>query len=510
MKKLAGFIIAIGILLTASCSSFTTNYKANKLHEQGDYVESSITIIDYLKNNPDYTPPKKMINLINNNVSLIQKQINNLATTAYDPKIKHYKELRTITLAIDNANLSPKPLLTNPPLSLIDITLAELYYLKGNAITPNQTQDYLTKAQIYKEGLQFYNYKDMQQLMEQNQYTYSSNLAEEHYQQAVLNIQIKSYQRASEFLEKAIIAYQDYGDYKDSKALFAKYDPIWRKQRANELYNLASSLISNNNSTTQYKQIYDYYQQAYEVYGRYGDFKDSQQLAEKYQHEWRKSLADDYYQEAESYRRQHTKRAYRKAAEYYQLAYDTYSRYGSYQNSAALASQMLQESIINVGHSLYGYSGVNQTIIQAIDSTFSGNDFNISSYSADFSIEPDLSVKTEVIDEIISERDITKDGYSYKEIKRLNVRIYKIDGSVRISGKLYDSKSINIEETSSITHTYYEGSYPNNLRDSYSYDNAYGTYIKNESELENDALYELKYELTRYFDSIKQQALDRI
>lgn len=510
MKKFGLLVIPLYLLFISGCSSFNANYKANQLHDKGDYLTSTITLVDYLKNNTDTVPPKKMVNLINSNVQQIQKQINSLATSDYDTKIRHYKDLRTITLAIENANLPHKPAnLTNPPLNLIDITLAEIYYLKGNAITPIKNEDYLSKAQIYREGLQFYRYKNMQQLMEENQYTYSINLAEEYYQKAVLDIKITSYQRASEYLEKCINAYQSYGNYKDSKQLLAKYDPIWRKEKANNLYNQATGLINNANSTAELKRIRDYFEESYQVYSRYGSFKDSQSLANKYDHEWRKSLANDYYVKAESYHKDQTKKGYRKAAEYYQLANEAYSHYGSFKDSSVLTQQMTQQGIINVGHSLYGYSGIDKAVLQAIESSFSHGEFNINRGTIDFFIQPNLSVKTDVIDKIISERDIVKDQYNYKEIKKLNKRTYIIDGNIRINGKLYEAQSFNIEKVSWVTHTYYEGNYPKKLSEKYDYENAkYGSEIKSESELADDALYELQSELTRYFNTIRQKAIN--
>lgn len=504
--------IMLSLLFISACSSFNANYKAKQLHDKGDYFASTITLIDYLKKNADDVPSKDMVNLINSNILKIQNQLNNTATTDYDTKIKHYLDLRAITLAVENANLTHKPVnLTVTPLSLTDINLAELYYLKGNAISPTRNEDYLAKAQLYQQGLQYYKYKDMQKLMEQNQFTYYSNLAEENYQMALLDIQIKNYQRACEYLEKTIDNYQNYGDYKDSKQLFAKYDPIWRKEKASQLYNQATALTNKANSTADYKNIRDYYEQAYLVYSRYGKFKDSEALADKYDHLWCQSLANDYYNQADSYRRQQTKKGFRTAAKYYQQAFDSYSRYGSFKDSVSLAKQMVEQGIINIDYYSTHYSDADNTVSRAIESVFADSEFNINSSTNDFTIKADLAMDTKEFDKIISERDIVKDLYAYKEIKRLTKRVYTITGTIRIDGKLYDYQSFDIENVSSLTHTYYEGTYPKNLSESYEQENTgYWREIKSEYALKEDALAELKDQLIRYFNRVRQQALNQL
>lgn len=531
MKKIKFLLVIVSLLFITSCSSISQEMNKAQLYNKvvqynrhNDYVNSSLTAIGFLRDFSSDSRATFMINTINNNIYNAQIRAPSSPTIINkdDYGIVKYKNLRTIISALDNAELNPTILSaidrsklsidtkkkTNIPLIVEDIdqNIAEQYYLKGNRHYIYNKEDYLVRAKIYEEGLQYYNYKDMAILMEENELSYSGEITESYYQKALQAINHGEYKTASQYLQKTLNSYKGHDNYKDSKTLFNKYDEIWRKEEANQLYKQGEKLATNLQSLQDYKSASIAYHSAYRIYEPYGDFKDSYYLAAKYDEVWRKMRAEEYYQKAQFIRKYaKTKKEHKEAASYFQLAYTTYQAHGSFKDSYSLAQKEKSLSMINVY--LSPVDGINKAIYYLLEKS---DDFNIvkNSVTSDISINTSSYEDTDEYQNVIFIEEFEDEDYQYEEIKEKSERIYTLKVVLKVSNKLNMTDSFEVTKSSSIIRTYYEGDYPTYLQASYETHNSSYNSLKSYSALANEAVSDRDYYLSKSLDSILQSLLN--
>ncbi|MFD1260917.1 hypothetical protein [Entomomonas asaccharolytica] len=532
MKKIKFLLVVVSLLSIISCSSISQEIKKTQLYNKviqhnrhNDYVNSSLTAIEFLRDFSDDSRATFMINTINNNIynAQILAPFSPTKINKDDYGIVRYKNLRTIISALDNAGLNPTILSaidrsklsidtkkkTNIPLTVADINqnIAEQYYLKGNKHYIYNKEDYLVRAKIYQEGLQYYNYKDMAILMEENELNYSGEITESYYQKALQAINNGEYKTASQYLQKTLNSYKEHDNYEDSKTLFNKYDEIWRKEEANQFYKQGQKLATHLKSLQDYESASRAYHNAYLIYEPYGDFKDSYFLAAKYDEVWRKMRAEEYYQKAQSISKYaKTKKEHKEAASYFQLAYTTYQAYGNFKDSYSLAQKEKSLSMVNVY--LFPIGDINKAIYFLLKES---DDFNIVNNSAtsDIAIDASYYKDTDEYKSIISIDEFEDENYQYEEIKEKSERIYTLTVVLKVTNKLNMTESFEVTKSSSIIHTYYEGNYPTYLQASYETLNSSSNSLKSYSALANEAVSDRDYYLSKALDSILQSLVNK-
>lgn len=256
-------------------------YDANKLYEKGDYVSSVERITKTLDKDgklPSESTTKKMFTLIQNSIDAQEAILYEVPDTLYQEKITEYLKVRKIRALLDKKFYSPYFQSFLEKHAEVDLEIAKQYYAYGNSIIPQKISDYKEKATLFKDGLYYAEYKDMRQLMEENAFKYADLSAEESYLQGQAAVKVQDYKTASEKFSFAYNIYKNYGEYKDSRTLFLKYDELWRNIQAQEYYSEAQRIeggFIGHIKKADYRKAADFYQKAYDVYEPYGDFKSS-------------------------------------------------------------------------------------------------------------------------------------------------------------------------------------------------------------------------------------------
>ena len=208
--------------------------------------------------------------------------------------------------------------------------VAEQYYIKGNSIKTVRTDDYLSKAEAYEAGLTYYNYKDIKQKAEDYRFKYSDLKAGDYYARAVLDEKNGRYRSAEENFLAAYDVYIKYGSYKDSQRRYQLNNERADREEAEKLYKKAKSQEAAKN----YCDAAETFAEVDDAYENHGNYKDSNELSGKNDKLCRQEAADKYYQEARS--REYsarTKSEYRDIAQIYNSAYNAYEKYGEYKDS---------------------------------------------------------------------------------------------------------------------------------------------------------------------------------
>lgn len=278
IKKL--LLPLIMLVLLSGCS---TVYKANKLYEKGQYIGSVKEITEKLDRTgklPYESTSRKMFDLIHKSIDHYERALPDSNSKNYPDKIYAYEGIYNIRLLLENKFYSDKfsVFLNSYTTKDLKVTLAEQYYLHGNTMTPSQIGDYKTKANIYRKGLSYGEHKDMRKLMEQNDFKYADLSAADAYAKGECAAKDKSYRDASEYFASAIMYYKDYGDYKDSKQLFVKYDKLWRTEVARDAYTQAQYISRRNMKKADHRSVAKLYKSAYDIYRPYGVYENSYKL----------------------------------------------------------------------------------------------------------------------------------------------------------------------------------------------------------------------------------------
>ena len=278
------FILSI-VLMIGAC---TATYKANKLYEKGEYLQSVRTITKELDKKNEWPAHKptaqKTLNIINGSIRHFEQQRDNSNSHDFDNNIYAYKGLLEIRQLLNNKFYSNhfSDFINTYNIAALKQNVAQQYYLKGNSIKPVAIIDYKIKSDLYKEGLNYAEYKDMRTLQQKYAKQYATLAAADFYKKGQEAAKAKEYKSASEFFAQAREVYKDYGAYKDSHQQFVKHDKIWRTNAAGQVYDQAQNKATYARYKSDHRQISALYLEAYNYYKPYGNFKNAQELYQKH------------------------------------------------------------------------------------------------------------------------------------------------------------------------------------------------------------------------------------
>ena len=489
MKKL---LTAFLCLLLVSCAMPVTPESKFK---KGDYIAGvKILASNYdvksarlkEKNKPwkdrDIVYLKKTITNLS---TMAQKNIQNSAAADYPTRIDNYKLLLTMKSQLQDKSYSQfiEDFLSLYGEDALKQSIAEQFYEQANAVVVGGSQDYLRKAKLYREGLSYYNYKDISKRAEDNQRLYYKTAAEEFYTQAQADVKQQNYKQAAINFRKAHEVYLPLGNYKDSAKQAAAYEKKWRTIAAEENYSKAQSIIKNAANSSDYRRASELYKQAADLYKAYGDYKNSQKLAGTYDKKWRTMDAEDSFQRGQTISRNATRlRDYRDASAHYSRAAQVYNPYGDYKGARQLADSHYRKGLINI---FINSDGIDSRDIRSqLDKSFVRFVYNSAQANLVINIktkddyqlykeEVRVSHRTErekVGTEKVADangnlvdRPIIKET-AFTEYSQTTTNKVTIDARVRIWGIYEQSRHYQGESTSSETHHWFDKNAPGRFK----------------------------------------------
>lgn len=286
MQKL--FVITLSILL-ASCSLFFDNPEDK--FNQGDY-SGGIKILAQNYNAKSERLKKKNkewkqkdVDYLKNTVTKVsqmaQKNIDQAHAQNYDEKIRNYKLLLTMQQKLSGRGYSNfiEDFLKQYPEENLKQSIAAQYYDKADNIVVGNSQDYLRKAKEYREGIKYFNYKDIAKRAEESQNLYYTTAAEEFYRAAQNDVKNQNYKQAVINFQKAQQVYKPLGNYKDSVKQAAFYEKKWRTLEAQANYQMGKTVSQKAKLFKDHRLAASYFNSAVEVYRQYGPYLDAAQLA---------------------------------------------------------------------------------------------------------------------------------------------------------------------------------------------------------------------------------------
>ena len=322
-------LLSVLLLIFVACDL----KKAEEAYEKGDYVTAvkySAKYLDGKKTFPNNKESKQILEKFDVIIKYYEKNIAEAVTT--DSKIKYMSEFWEIRTLLDKKSYDRQIEFFTGKYTVDELgkNVAEQYYIKGNSIKTVRTDDYLSKAEAYEAGLTYYNYKDIKQKAEDYRFKYSDLKAGDYYARAVLDEKNGRYRSAEENFLAAYDVYIKYGSYKDSQRRYQLNNERADREEAEKLYKKAKSQEAAKN----YCDAAETFAEADDAYENHGNYKDSNELSGKNDKLCRQEAADKYYQEARS--REYsarTKSEYRDIAQIYNSAYNAYEKYGEYKDS---------------------------------------------------------------------------------------------------------------------------------------------------------------------------------
>ncbi len=322
-------LLSVLLLIFVACDL----KKAEEAYEKGDYVTAvkySAKYLDGKKTFPNNKESKQILEKFDVIIKYYEKNIAEAVTT--DSKIKYMSEFWEIRTLLDKKSYDRQIEFFTGKYTVDELgkNVAEQYYIKGNSIKTVRTDDYLSKAEAYEAGLTYYNYKDIKQKAEDYRFKYSDLKAGDYYARAVLDEKNGRYRSAEENFLAAYDVYIKYGSYKDSQRRYQLNNERADREEAEKLYKKAKSQEAAKN----YCDAAETFAEVDDAYENHGNYKDSNELSGKNDKLCRQEAADKYYQEARS--REYsarTKSEYRDIAQIYNSAYNAYEKYGEYKDS---------------------------------------------------------------------------------------------------------------------------------------------------------------------------------
>ncbi|PIT63069.1 hypothetical protein BHC47_10655 [Snodgrassella alvi] len=290
MKKI---LLVFLCLLLASC---TLPVKPEDKFKTGDYVGGVKVLANNFnakakkleqKNKP--WKDKDILYLqvtVGGLVEMAQKNIQQAAVSDYELRIKSYQLLLTIKTELEDKSYSPylEKYLSLYTVDGLKESLAIQFYQQANAIVAANSADYLRKAKLYRQGYEYFNYKDIKKRAEDNQNMYYKTAAQEYYTEAQANVRDKNYKQAADNFRKAHDVYLPLGNYKDSAKLAAIYEKKWRTAEAEGHYQQAQGIVRKARLLSEYRQAAALFREASNVYSPYGNtYKDSARQADVYE-----------------------------------------------------------------------------------------------------------------------------------------------------------------------------------------------------------------------------------
>lgn len=297
-RRILYFLAVMAAFTLSACQ--TTADLAMKSFEQGDYIASVAQYADYANRRGEQISDKKrqeFQTIVHHSVGLYEQRLAETPTTAHAQRIIQLaalKSMRTSLSAPIHRLLVPDVVQRLDASNLAE-ALANQYYLLGKSIKGTQPLDYQQRAEAYQNALKQVNpYKDSQALFTSNDKTYKGFLAEELYQAGLAQAKAKDYQTAAYYLNQIAAVYTPYGHYKNTATLLTQYETLWRTAAYKTLMQQADASAAHVNSKRSARAVAAQYQQAVNTLSTYGDSKQAQQKATKYQQQgWVQVFVDD-------------------------------------------------------------------------------------------------------------------------------------------------------------------------------------------------------------------------
>jgi hypothetical protein len=216
---------------------------------------------------------------------MAQRNIQQAAAADYDTRIKNYQLLLEMKTKLEDKSYSSfiEQYLGLYTVSGLKESLAIQFYQQAGAIVATNSNDYLRKAKLYRQGYEYFNYKDIYKRAEDNQKMYYKTAAQEFYAEGQANVRARNYKQAAANFRKAHDVYLPLGNYKDSAKLADIYEKKWRTIEAENQYQQAQVIVRKARYLSEYREAASLFSAASQVYSPYGSsYKNATKLADVY------------------------------------------------------------------------------------------------------------------------------------------------------------------------------------------------------------------------------------
>ncbi|RKS85181.1 hypothetical protein DES39_1690 [Orbus hercynius] len=279
-------LLALSIFILVGCASPRT---AQDAYKEGQYVESielaALSVEEKGESKLDAADLEEFRTLVGNVMAHYENQLLTANRTDYASRINSYEALLQIKNRLSNRFYSQQVYFFNNKYDIKQLrqVIAEEYYVYGNSIDAKDGDSYRLKTNLYRKGLEQYNYKDIEALYNKTNKKYMQVAAKEYYDKGTILAESGLYQYAAESFASASEVYKPLGKYKNSDELFVVYDKKYRAIEAGKLYQQAEAIRKSATTHAEYREIAQLYHDAGEIYQPYGDYKGSAKLFEQYQ-----------------------------------------------------------------------------------------------------------------------------------------------------------------------------------------------------------------------------------
>lgn len=279
------FVIFCCIIFLTACSMKMT---AERAYKKGKYLESINIMAKYVEEKGEKKlKPDDLASFRQLVANVMTHYENNLLTadrSDHKSRINSYIALLNMKSRLSNRFFSQQLSFFNNKYESMTLkkNIAEEYYLWGKEITCQTSSCYAMRAENFKNGLEYYNYKDIEKLYQQANTKYMQIAAKEYYDLGKQYAETDSFKLAADNFAKASQVYKPLGKYKDSDQLFTTYDKEYRTQEARAHYEQAQSILTYANTRYHYRQIAQLFNYAAEIYLPYGDYLGAATFAQQY------------------------------------------------------------------------------------------------------------------------------------------------------------------------------------------------------------------------------------
>lgn len=240
-------VIAVLLMLfVASCSHTRTSEEA---YAEGFYLESiNLLAVDIEEKGATkfkQNDANHLRDLVNKVMLKYETDLSNFKSTDFDNRAMTYDKLLEMRSRLSNRFYSQEVsfFLDKYTSSKLQENMAKIYYEKGNLIVGKNGESYKNKADLYRKGLDIYNYKDIEKLYKLYNTKYIQTTARELYNAAKLYAKQGDYQAAAIHFENVIGVYKPLGKYKDSEKLAKYYDNLYLTKSAKKTYSNTSDYM---------------------------------------------------------------------------------------------------------------------------------------------------------------------------------------------------------------------------------------------------------------------------
>lgn len=284
VKIIRNLIVVLLMFWLASCSHTRTYEEA---YNEGYYLQS----INILALNIEQKGIAKfkqedaehLRNLVNRVMVKYEADLADSAANDYEDKISTYNKLMEMHDRLSNQFYSPELsfFLDKYTSSKLKQDIAKVYYDQANSIVAKDSESYKKKAELYKQGLDIYDYKDINASYKKANNRYLQLVAQEYYKIGQQAARKKDYHQAAAAFNKAAEVYSPIGHYKDSEKLANYYIKIFKTQIAISSYAEGEQIAKKASSRADYRNAAYQYQKASNTYPN-GSYRDASKKAEVY------------------------------------------------------------------------------------------------------------------------------------------------------------------------------------------------------------------------------------